>query len=277
MIKALEQGATHRAIIEWPELTGTGQVDAIAEEVPVALIYNGISHAVMMASPVNLASFGLGFSLTEGIIDQPEQVYGIEVSLDKSSAEVSLTIATRQFERLKQMRRTLTGRSGCGLCGKESLDQIRRVMAPVSGQFVVTHNAIQRATTDLARHQPLQQQTGAVHGAAWCQLDGAIEAVCEDVGRHNALDKLIGSLWSDGRLQGPGFLLMSSRASFEIVQKAAKAGISVVATLSAPTSMAIDLATSAGMTLIGFARESRHLAYSHPYRLTEDHPEVSDD
>ena len=268
-MKPLEQGAAHRPIIEWPRHPGSDQVDVIAEEMPVALIYNGLSQAVMMASPVNLDAFGLGFSLTEGIIDGPEQLYGIDVTLGEASAEIALDIATRQFERLKQMRRTLTGRSGCGLCGKESLDQIRRVMPPVSGPFTLTHNAIQRATTNLGHHQPLQGLTGAVHGAAWCRIDGSIMRVCEDVGRHNALDKLIGSLWGENCLQGPGFLLMSSRASYEIVQKAAKAGIAVVATLSAPTSMAIDLAAGAGMTLIGFARESRHLAYCHAHRLTD--------
>ncbi len=268
-MKPLEQGAAHRPIIEWPLLSASSQLDAIAEEMPCALVYNGLSQAVMMASPVNLDAFGLGFSLTEGIIDGPEQLYGIDVTLGASSAEIAMRITTRQFERLKQMRRTLTGRSGCGLCGKESLDQIHRVMPRVMGPFTVTHSAIQRATNDLARHQPLQGQTGAVHGAAWCRLDGSIMRVCEDVGRHNALDKLIGSLWAEDCLKGPGFLLMSSRASFEIVQKAAKAGIAVVATLSAPTSLAIDLAEAAGMTLIGFARESRHLAYSHAHRLTD--------
>ena len=263
----LERGATQRAIAVWPSTPDGTAVDAVAQEFPVALIYNGISHIVMMASPVQLEAFALGFSLTEGIIDSPEELYGIDVVWGEGSAEVSLSIATRKFEAFKQVRRGLAGRSGCGICGKESLQQIHQTLAPVEGAFTVSHRAIQAATRGLSHHQPLQQQTGSVHGAAWCALDGEVVMVCEDVGRHNALDKLVGCLWSDNCFDKPGFLLMSSRASFEIVQKAAKAGIALVVTLSAPTSMAIEIAENVGMTLVGFSRAHRHVAYSHAHRL----------
>ena len=128
---------------------------------------------------------------------------------------------------------------------------------------------INAATSNFTTHQFLQKLTGAVHGAAWCDKSGNIVKVCEDVGRHNALDKLIGFLWTENSLQSPGFLLMSSRASYEIIQKAAKAGIAIVAAMSAPTSFAIDIADQAGITLIGFSRENRHVVYTHNERLTD--------
>lgn len=264
-----QAGAVERKVTVWPSKIDENQSDLIAQEVAVALVYNGISHAVMMASPLQLEAFALGFSLTEGIINRAEDIVAIEVVTKDKGIEVALTISSRCFMQLKNKRRQLTGRTGCGICGAESLEQVRLSLAVINGHFSISHAAIHRATSDLAAYQPLQALTGALHGAAWCDSEGKIVSVCEDVGRHNALDKLIGLLWPGHALQQPGFLLISSRASYEIVQKAAKAGIAVVVAVSAPTSLAIDIAEEVGITLIGFSRQHRHITYTHSQRLTE--------
>jgi formate dehydrogenase accessory protein FdhD len=272
-------GVVERKVTVWSREAIDSQHDSIAEEIAVALVYNGISHAVMMVSPTELEEFARGFSLTEGIINCVEDILAIDIEAHKNGIEVALTISSRRFMQLKNRRRSLTGRTGCGICGAESLAQVRPALEAVNTQFSISHAAINRATVDLTAHQPLQVLTGAFHGAAWCDVEGNIINLCEDVGRHNALDKLIGLLWPmknqqqknqlPSVFQQPGFLLMSSRASYEIVQKAAKAGIAVVAAVSAPTSLAIDIAEETGITLIGFSRQHRHVAYTHSQRLTE--------
>lgn len=268
MAKTLIQkitGAVDRPVEVWPD--GEANEDCIAQEVAVALVYNGISHAVMMASPLNLDVFAKGFSLTEGIIDQPGDIFSIDINHVDGGIEVSIAISGQCFMRLKNKRRNLSGRTGCGICGAESIQQIRTNLPKVSGDFLISHKAINCATLALNVNQPLQHATGAVHGAAWCDTQGTIVQVCEDVGRHNALDKLIGLLWQQGSFSQPGFLLISSRASYEIVQKAAMANIAVVAAVSAPTSLAIDIAEETGITLVGFSRKNRHVAYTNTHRL----------
>ena len=272
MIAEVPKGSSQREISEW---NGQGRItesDLIAEETPVALIYNGISHAVMMASPIDLEAFAFGFSLSEGIIDHPDQIYSVEIRTVKLGIEVMISLGSRQFGQLKKRRRTLAGQSGCGLCGTESLEQIHQTLSVSSPQGLrISHDVIHLATHQLTDHQPLQQGTGAVHGAAWCSLEGQIIDICEDVGRHNALDKLIGKrAIKVSALQEPGFLLMSSRASFEIVQKAAMADIAVIVTISGPSSLAVDLAAQAGITLIGFSRPARHVVYTHPFRVVSE-------
>jgi formate dehydrogenase accessory protein FdhD len=268
-------GTVERKVTVWPSAADHAGDDLIAQEVAVAFVYNGISHAVMMASPLQLEAFALGFSFTEGIINSAEDIYAIDVVQQEKGIEVALTVSNRCFMQLKTRQRHLTGRTGCGICGAQSLEQVRQPLAEVNASFSISHATIDRATADLASHQPLQALTGALHGAAWCDSNGQIVSVCEDVGRHNALDKLIGLLWPEDTLQPPvfqqpGFLLISSRASYEIVQKAAKAGIAVLAAVSAPTSLAIDIADETGITLVGFSRQHRHVAYTHAHRLTED-------
>ncbi|MBA2779834.1 formate dehydrogenase accessory sulfurtransferase FdhD [Billgrantia kenyensis] len=237
--------------------------DSIAVETAVALVYNGISHAVMMATPDDLDDFALGFSLTEGILHTPDELYGIEVREEPAGIAVHLEIATQRFMELKQRRRSLAGRTGCGLCGTESLEQairpIGRVEAPA-----VDDGAIQQALEALKWHQPLQRETGATHGAAWCDLGGRIQLAREDVGRHNALDKLIGALVTRGFDPRQGFVLVSSRASYEMVQKCASAGIGCLVAVSAATSLAIEQARQAGLKLVGFARSGRHVIYHQP-------------
>lgn len=244
--------------------------DHIASEVPVALVFNEISHAVLMATPENLIEFAMGFSFTEGIISHPEEVFGTEIVSSDAGIEVQLSLSGERFNYLKERRRNLVGRTGCGICGAESLQQIRLPHGPVSSDLTISHEAVIRATGQLASKQAVQEKTGAVHGAAWCNTSGEIELLYEDVGRHNALDKLIGSLLLQGRLKEAGFLLISSRASYEMLQKAAMANIAIVVAVSAATTMAVEIAEEAGICLLGFSRVSRHVVYSHDQRLEQD-------
>ncbi|MDR5867643.1 formate dehydrogenase accessory sulfurtransferase FdhD [Halomonas koreensis] len=237
--------------------------DALTLEVPVALVYNGISHAVMMASPVDLEDFALGFSLSEGILADRHECYDLEVQEEARGLTVHLTIASRRLAELKARRRSLAGRTGCGLCGTEALDQAIRPIPAVRAP-ALADAAIQRALAALADHQALQAATGAAHGAAWCDADGRIRRVREDVGRHNALDKLIGALAREGGPDEDGFALVSSRASYEMVHKSASAGIGALVAVSAATALAVEQAEAAGLLLVGFARPGRHLIYHRP-------------
>jgi len=253
----------------WVGADATCEEDLVAEEVPAALVYNGFSHAVMMTTPQDLEDFALGFSLSEGIINDVHELFDIEVVDHPLGSEVQMRIAGERFAGLRQRRRAMAGRTGCGLCGIESLEQLAgRPLGTVdTGRGALQAGALSRAQAELHARQHLFHLTGAVHAAAWCGLDGAVEFVREDVGRHNALDKLIGAVAANGGAFGDGFVLMTSRASYEIVQKAAAVGIAVVAAVSAPTGMAVRLAEAAGVTLIGFARGERHSVYSHPQRI----------
>lgn len=248
-----QSGATEHSITE----------DAVAQETPVALVYNGISHAVMMASPTDLEDFAFGFSLTEGIIESPEELYDLEIEKAPEGLSVSMRISNKRFAALKVQRRNMTGRTGCGLCDTEALEQAVRPIKAMRNGVSVNDAAIQRTVQALRHHQPLQRETGATHGAAWCNPEGDILAVREDVGRHNALDKLIGCRIRAGNDCRRGFALISSRASFEMVQKSAAVGIGCLVAVSAPTALAIEQARKAGMMLVGFARPNRHVIY-HP-------------
>ena len=238
--------------------------DAVAEEMPLALVYNGVSHAVMMATPLDLDDFALGFSLSERIVDHAADIYDIELVQTPGAlgAELRMTIASACFMRLKQRRRNLAGNTGCGLCGLESLGALDLDPAPVGAIEPVSRSALMRAFDGLAARQPLNALTGAMHAAAWASLDGSIVTVREDVGRHNALDKLIGALARAGT-RPPGFVIMSSRASYELVQKAACADMGLLATISAPTTLAVRMAERAGICLVGFARQQACVVYAH--------------
>ena len=240
-----------------------GLEDSVAVELPVALVYNGVSHAVMMTTPADLEDFAFGFSLTEGILEAREELYGLEVHEEASGIAVHLDIATARFMALKQRRRSLAGRTGCGLCGTESLEQAIRPVASVVAP-TVPDEAIQLALEALHWHQPLQRDTGAVHAAAWCGLDGEVVMTREDVGRHNALDKLIGAVLKQRLDVQQGFALVSSRASYEMVHKSASVGIGCLVAVSAATSLAIEQAQQAGLKLVGFARPGRHVIYHQP-------------
>ncbi len=241
--------------------------ETVAEEVPVALVYNGISHAVMLATPSDLEDFALGFSLSECIVGRSGEIHDLEIVERENGIEVHMQLSAQRALALKEHRRTLAGRTGCGLCGTESLDQLARRAVTVQSSAMLGDGALPKALAALHDAQQLFHLTGAVHAAAWCNFNGGIEQVREDVGRHNALDKLIGALASQRRSFDGGFVLMTSRASYEIVQKAAAVGIAVVAAVSAPTGMAVRVAIESGVTLVGFVRGERHCVYSHPERV----------
>ena len=241
---------------------------AVAAEVAVAFQYNGIGHAVMLATPEHLEDFALGFSFSEGIVESPAEFYGVEVQLAYVGITLAIDVATEAFARLKNRRRTLAGRTGCGICGTESLEQVQRALPMLGGRGPqIAPAALERAQAALATHQPLQRATGSTHGAAWCAPDGTILAVREDVGRHNALDKLIGALLRDGVDTGAGFALITSRASIEMVQKSASAGIALLAAVSAPTGLAVRTANACGQTLVGFVRGASFTIYTHHRRI----------
>jgi FdhD protein len=241
--------------------------DEVADEVPIALEYNGISHAVMMASPYDLEDFALGFSLSEGILQERSELYDCEIVTGREGIRVQLQIASERFIALKDKRRNLTGRTGCGLCGAETLQQAIRHPAATVGTAMFSATQIHAGMKAMKSMQRLQRHTGATHAAAWMNADGSVDLVREDVGRHNALDKLIGVMAQQRRDFSSGVALITSRASYEMVQKSATMGISFLAAISAPTSLAIHLAEEANVTLVGFVRDGSHVVYAQSHRL----------
>ena len=239
---------------------------SLAEEVPVALVFNGISHAVMMATPLHLEDFALGFALSEGLIDLAPQMYGVEVIEHSQGMELQIEIAAQCEARLKERKRSMAGRTGCGLCGTDSLDQVRLPLrqAPVVNVDV---QAMQRAHAGLRALQPLKLQTGATHAAAWSDGSGVIQIVREDVGRHNALDKLIGAMTRAHVDVTHGFVCITSRASFEMVQKTIQCGAGALTAVSAPTRLAVEMAQSHNLLLAGQVRGDSFTAYSFPERF----------
>jgi FdhD protein len=255
------------SVSRWEQGKALTLSDHVAEEVPVALVYNGISHAVMLATPQDLEDFALGFSLTEGIAGSPQDIYEIEVTPQSNGIELHITLAT---EKLKLRRRSMTGRTGCGLCGAESLEQAMRIPVntmPVNEQ--ISAKSLEKAIHLINERQQLQQLTGGTHACAWVSNEGDIQLIREDVGRHNALDKLIGAI-ANSKTNTSGFVLTSSRASYEMVQKTASASIPILVAMSAPTGLAIRVARNCGMTLIGFARLHKHVIYSYPERIVHE-------
>ncbi len=242
--------------------------DYVGQEWPVALVFNGISHAVMMCTPCDLEAFAVGFAISEGIVARGSDIKDIEVILHADSplphAEVHLEVVQQAFAALKDRRRALAGRTGCGVCGIESIDllDLAPERVPDTGFLArLAPDALTRAAQALPAHQALTRLTGGLHAAAWCDATGAIRMAFEDVGRHNALDKLIGSLVLSRADATDGFVFLSSRASYELVRKAARVGIPLVATISAPSSLAIEIAKAAGLRLVSFCRETGHVDY----------------
>ena len=257
------------AAVQWRGGSGEAQPREVAAEVPVALVFNGISHAVMMATPQDLAEFAVGFALSEGIVDAPGDCRDVEVSTHSggtsdASCTVHMEIAPRQFARLKERRRALAGRTGCGVCGIDSLQALDLHPEPLAvpawreGLDAAT---VLRPFTQLAARQVLNAGAGSLHAAGWATPDGQLTDVLEDVGRHNALDKLFGRLALAGRLGEAGFVVMTSRTSYELVRKCARLGVPAFATISAPTSLALQLAQEAGMHVWGMCRPPHALRY----------------
>lgn len=241
----------------------------LVEEVPVALIYNGVSHAVMLASPGDLADFALGFSLSEGIIESPQELLDLELAPAGEGVEVRLTITARRFAGLKDRRRAMTGRSGCGLCGVESLAEAMRPLPRLQDRTLLSLVSIHRALDGLAPLQRLNRLAGAVHAAAWADPDGTIRHLAEDVGRHNAFDKVIGAMARRPGGRPPGFAVLTSRLSYELVQKAATTGISALVAISAPTALAVAAAERAGICVVALARADSVTVYAHPDRVVD--------
>lgn len=243
------------------------QPDEVAEEVPVALVYNGISHVVMMASPKDLEHFAVGFSLSEGIIDSPREIYGMDVVPSCNGLEVQVELSSRRFMGLKERRRALAGRTGCGVCGVEQLNDIGKPVQPLP--FTQTFNLarLDHALSHLKDFQPVGQITGCTHAAAWVMPSGELAGGHEDVGRHVALDKLLGRRAAEGESWMPGAALVSSRASYEMVQKSAMCGVEILFAVSAATTLAVDVAERCNLTLVGFCKPGRATIYTHPQRL----------
>ena len=264
-------GARLAPVVRWRDGERHEHDDWLPEEGPGALEFNGISHAVMLATPADLEDFALGFGLSEGIFESAADLYGCEVHASSQGITVSMEVSSRCFAGLKQRRRTLAGRTGCGVCGTESLDQVLRPVPAVRAGTPVYARAIARAVREMRDHQRLCDATGAVHAAAWCSVDGAVQWLREDVGRHNALDKLIGTLARAGRTGvREGFIAVTSRASVEMVQKAAVAGAPLLAAVSAPTLLAVETARAAGMSLVGLVRGDDLVVYANADRVVLD-------
>lgn len=241
--------------------------DFLAEEVPVALVYNGISHVVMMASPKDLELFAIGFSLSEGIIAHPQEIYGMDVVPACNGLEVQIELSSRRFMGLKERRRALAGRTGCGVCGVEQLNDIGKPIIPLP--FTQTFNLahLDRALVHLNDVQPIGQLSGCTHAAAWVLPSGSIAGGHEDVGRHVALDKLLGRRARENNVWQQGAALVSSRASYEMVQKSAMCGVEILFAVSAATTLAVEVAERCNLTLVGFCKPGRATVYTHPQRL----------
>lgn len=258
------------AVQRWRDGQPADGAAALAQEVPIAFEYNGISHAVMLATPADLHDFAVGFSASEDIA-RPDEVFGVDVYASDAGITLAIEVAAGAFAQLKSRRRTLVGRTGCGICGAESLQQVLRPLPDLSPRRQrVGASALAMAHAALTEMQPLQRATGAAHLAVWCSRTGAIAFAREDIGRHNALDKLIGALLRARVDTGSGFALVTSRASVEMVQKSARAGIAVLAAVSAPTALAVRTATACGQTLVGFVRGESFSVYTGADRIARD-------
>jgi FdhD protein len=240
----------------------------LPEETPVVITYNRVSHAVMMATPADFHDFALGFTLNERIVADPSEIEEIEiVTAPRGAVELRLWINERRMEALDHRRRHLTGAMGCGLCGLDSLEEATRPPPTVPAGLTLRVEDITAACAALAPAQRLSQLTRAVHAAAYWAPGRGLIALREDVGRHNALDKLAGALVSAGDRASAGVLVMTSRISIELIQKAAVMGVQILAAVSAPTLLAVREAEAIGMTLIGIARDDGFEVFTHPDRI----------
>jgi FdhD protein len=255
--------------LDYANPQGTPRAVTVPVEVPVNIIYATLPHAVMMATPADLEDFALGFSITEGVVTDPGEIRGITISAVPRGIVVDVDLVPAALRRHMARRRSMAGRTGCGICGIESLDQLPAAR-PVSPAPAIAPTAIRRALVALEALQPLHHATRAVHAAAWCSTTGDIAAVREDVGRHNALDKLIGACLRAGHPPTDGFVVMTSRCSFEMVEKTAAYRAATVVAISAPTSLAIDRAQALGITLIAIARPDGAIRFTAPGALLNE-------
>jgi FdhD protein len=251
----------------WRDGAWSETADRIANEVPVALTYNSIPHVVLLATPEDLVDLGFGFTVSEALVEDATQIRDARLEHSEAGPVIALSITQQRLAAVLDRRRNLTGRTGCGLCGAETIEEAIRRPVPVAPGGVIARQTLEQALRALRVRQVLNADAGSLHAAAWVGWDGAIHQVREDVGRHNALDKLIGALLRSGTDLQQGFALITSRASYEMVQKAATVGIRMLVAVSAPTALAVELASETGLTLVGFAREQQQVVYAHPERL----------
>ncbi|HTQ35938.1 MAG TPA: formate dehydrogenase accessory sulfurtransferase FdhD [Steroidobacteraceae bacterium] len=261
-------GIAALAVRRWRDGHWEEARDEVAEEAPVALTFNSIPHVVMLATPRDLTDLGRGFALTEALVAAPAEIRAAELKQDGEALEVALSVPQERLAVLLAQRRNLTGRTGCGVCGAETIAEAIRRPAPVASGGAIARAQLAQALRELRGWQTLGASTGSLHAAAWVDWQGGIRLVREDVGRHNALDKVVGALLEQGADLQQGFLIITSRASYEMVQKAATAGIRLLVAVSAPTALAVRLAQQANLTLVGFARDTQQVVYTHPERVT---------
>ena len=256
-------------------LHATGRAEkaerTLAIETPVAIEYNGIGYAVMMATPTDLHDFAVGFSLSEGLIERAGEVLEIETLSQNDGVVLRIRLAPQCLEPVIERARQRVTESSCGLCGLDNLAQILRPLPPVTARLSVSARAIFGALAALGDCQPLNAATGAAHGAAFCAPDGRIMLVREDVGRHNALDKLIGALAGAGTDATTGFIIATSRCSYELVEKTIRAGCPLLVTISAPTSLAVQRAAGHALTLVSLARSDSMLVMNDPHDMFAQH------
>ncbi|HKI93989.1 MAG TPA: formate dehydrogenase accessory sulfurtransferase FdhD [Gemmatimonadales bacterium] len=258
-----------RSLTQLADGTRTEGEAVVAEEVPVALAYNDRPYAVMMATPADLEDFAVGFTLTEEIVSSAGVIDRLDVTRHAQGVEVSLAIPEADAARLADRHRALIGRVGCGLCGVETIQDAMREPRALPAGPTIPVAALWRAERELPPLQVLNRETGSLHAAAWADASGAVGLVREDVGRHNALDKLLGALVRGGLDPAEGFVVVTSRASYELVQKAAVLGVRVLAAVSRPTGLAIRLAEASGLTLIALLRGRTANVYAHGERLAD--------
>ena len=251
----------------WQAGTLESATDQVADERPVAFKYLGVPHVVMLATPADLEDLAVGFTLSEALVSSPGEIRAVEVHATGEALEIEIAIAAERFADLLTRHRNLTGRTGCGMCGAETLADAIREPPALEGALRISAREMHAALASLASGQVYNARTGSIHAAAWVVPGAGVELVREDVGRHNALDKLIGALVRRGENLALGYAIVTSRASYEIVQKAATVGIAALVAVSAPTAFAIRSAEEFGITLVGFARPQRHVVYAHGERL----------
>jgi FdhD protein len=262
-------GVSRLPELVWREGRTTAAQRSLAEETPIAFTYNDLPYAVMMASPLDLGDFALGFTLTEGFATDPGEITRCETVTHDLGVEMRMVLARPALERVLGRRRRVAGYTGCGVCGLETLEQALRPLPKVAGGVPIEAETLRAAFAGMAAAQPLNKEARSVHAAAYLSPAG-LGPVREDVGRHNALDKLIGAIARGGLAAGDGAVLLTSRISIELVQKAAVYGVPLLAAISAPTALAVRAAEQAGITLAGIVRADGFEVFTHAWRIRMD-------
>jgi FdhD protein len=262
-----EEAVRSLQVRRWRSGEWQDAMDSVAAEVPVALSYNSIPHVVMLSTPRDLEDLGVGFTVSEALVGDFSEVRDVVLDSSSGAHELRISVEGSRLGALLERRRNLTGRTGCGVCGAETVEDAIRRPPPVPPGGEAPREGVVAALRGLRGLQPLGALAGSLHAAAWVSWEGDVQLVREDVGRHNALDKLIGAKLRRAEDFGDGYVLVTSRASYEMVQKTATLGVRMLVAVSAPTALGVELARDCGVTLVGFAREEQQVVYSHPHRL----------